>query len=445
VERSRRLRAWWRRARTVSAFLAAATLLPGPVHAFDLKLWPLIDYHSDTDGHRELNLLGPLLSYRSGDEDTEFTLRPLFSYTHSSHRSQHQLSVLYPLFVSRWGAALNDFRLFGLITYTIETAPQPEEWDRRFTIFPFVFYRYSHVRGARLSVLPFYADVDDIFGYQRFQMFLFPLYLRLEEALETHTWLPFPFVSWAGGKLGQGFRIWPLYGWNQDGETERYRYILWPFYISREIHFTRPEREQQLVLFPFYFSIDSPTTRSRAYGLLTHTIDRKAGTEAWGFPWPLWLAQYDLTSHKRTSLRLAPFYGDSQFANLHSRFLLWPLYRWRTQETDDYVYSRSDVLWVVYRNIDEEQPQTRHRRHVRALFPLFREVADDDHEHMGTLALLDALFPRNPDIERLYVPLWNVYSRERDADLPSRWSVLWDLVSSDGKQVRYPVYLDFSR
>jgi hypothetical protein len=427
----------------VAVFLALL-LIAGAARALDVKLWPLLDYHSDAEGQRALALLGPLVSYRSAGEQTEFTLRPLFSYTHSARTSQHQLSVLYPLFVSRWGAALNDYRLFGLITYTIENAPQPEEWDRRFTIFPFVFYRYSHLRGARLSVLPFYADVDDFFGYQRVQMFLFPVYLRLEEALETHTWLPFPFVSWSGGKLGRGYRIWPLYGWNQDGETERYRYVLWPFYISREIHFTRPEREQQLVMFPFYFSIDSPTMRSRAYGFFTHTIDRKAGTEAWGFPWPLWLAQYDLARRKRTSLRLAPFYGDSQFGDLRSRFLLWPLYRWRTQETDDYRYSRSDLIWILYRNIDEVQTQTRHRRHVRALFPLFRVVADDDHEHMGTLALLDALFPRNPDIQRLYAPLWQLYTRERDAELAPRWSMLWDLISSDGRQVRYPVYLDFT-
>ena len=72
-------------------------------------------------------------------------------------------------------------------------------------------------------------------------------------------------------------------------------------------------------------------------------------------------------THKRTSLRLAPFYGDSQFGDLHSHFVLWPLYRWRTQDLDDYQYRRSDVFWVIYRDIDEAQPQSRHRRHVRTL------------------------------------------------------------------------------
>lgn len=386
-----------------------------------------------------------MFTYATSEGSAQVTLRPLFSYVYGPRVSQNHLAVLYPLFVSHWEPALTDYRLFGLITYTTEKELHPEESDRRFTIFPFVFYRHSPLRGGQLSVLPFYADVDDFFGYQRIQMLLFPLYLRLEEALTTRTWLPFPFVSWSGGTLGRGYRIWPLYGWNQDGEAARYTYVLWPFYVAREMHFTRPEREQQLVMFPFYSRTDSPTTRSRSYGFFTHTIDRKAGTETWGFPWPLWLAQHEVATGKRTSLRLAPFYGNSHFGELHSQFVMWPLYRWRTQDLEDYRYTRSDVFWLIYRDIDEAQPQTRHRRRARTLFPLFRSVADDDHEESGTLALLDALFPRNPDIQRLYAPLWQLYSRERDADRPPRWSMLWDLVSSDGTQVRYPVYLDLSR
>lgn len=425
--------------------IAVLTLLlsAAPARALDIKLWPLIDYHSDATGQRSLHLLGPVFAYESSETTQQVTLRPLLSLTRGP-RSHSQLLLLYPLFVARWQPELTDYRLFGLITYTVQAERQPDEWDSRFTIFPFIFYRYSHLRGARLSVLPFYADVDDFFGYQRVQMFLFPLYFRLEEALTTHTWLPFPFVSWAGGTLGRGYRIWPLYGWDQQGETERYRYILWPFYISHELHFTRPEREARLVSFPFYSSIDSPAVHSRSYGFFTHAIDTKAGTETWGFPWPLWLTQYDFKTRRRTSLRLAPFYGDSQFGDLHSRFVMWPLYRWRRQDLDEYQYTRSDVFWILFRNIDEVQPQTQHRRHVRALFPVFRSVADDDHHEKGTLALLDALFPRNPGIQELYAPLWQLYTLQGDAEAAPRWSLLWDLVSSDGMQVRYPVYLDLA-
>src|SRR5208337_5686538 len=46
-----------------------------PARALDLKLWPLLDYHSDASGRRSVHLLGPLLSYETGDESTELTLR----------------------------------------------------------------------------------------------------------------------------------------------------------------------------------------------------------------------------------------------------------------------------------------------------------------------------------------------------------------------------------
>jgi len=52
--------------------------------ALDLKLWPLIDYHSAASGERWVHLLGPLFSYTSGPEGDELTLRPLFSFKRST-------------------------------------------------------------------------------------------------------------------------------------------------------------------------------------------------------------------------------------------------------------------------------------------------------------------------------------------------------------------------
>jgi hypothetical protein len=438
--------------------LLASCLLSTSAEALDIKLWPLIDYHSEPSG-RALHLLGPLFSYESGPEREQWTLRPLFSFTRAHERecrrerghqaSQNQFALLYPLFVARWEADLADYRLFGLIRYWTQPAEQDQDWDSRFTVFPFFFYRHSRTRGTTLSVLPFYADVHDFFGYRRVTMIAFPLYLRLEEPLVHRTWLPFPFVSWAGGPLGRGWRVFPLYGWDEEGDSERFRYVLWPFYIAHERHFARPERERRLVLFPFYASIDSAATQSRSFigPFFTHTIDRKAGTDTWGFPWPLWLSQRRLDTGERTTLRIAPFYEDALTGDLHSHFIMWPAYRWETQEvegTEPYRHTRSDAFLVVYRSIDEEQPARGHHRHLQTLFPLFRASGADRHEEWSTPALFDALLPRNPTIGDVYAPLWRLYTQRTDGDGPRHWSLLWDLISSDGTQVRYPVHLDFS-
>jgi len=423
---------------------ALLCLFAFPARGLDLKLWPLLDYHSDAAGQRSVHLLGPLLSYETAGESTELILRPLFSYKRGPERAGSELAVLYPIWISRWGAEETKHSLLSLITYRAQPARRPDQWDRRFTIFPLVFYRYSHLLGSQLSVLPFYADVDDFLGYKHVQMIMFPFYLRLQQPLVERTWMPFPFYSRTGGVLGRGYRIWPFYGWDQVGEQTRFRYVMWPFYIAYESHFTLPERERRVVSIPFFARTDSPTLRSRSYGMFfTHTVDRNAHTDTWGFPWPLWMSQRDLNTGERTSLRIAPFYGHSHLGNVHRRFVMWPVWRWKTQEEGAYRYSRSDVLLVLERNIHEVQLDQNHEGRLRTLFPLYRDQAADQDSEFATLAVLDAIYPRNAVIKRLYGPLWQLYTREQHSEQAPRWSLLWDLISSDGKQLRYPVYWDF--
>ncbi len=414
--------------------------------ALDIKLWPLIDYRRDSSGQRRLDLLGPLFSYTSGPDAAQLVVRPLFAFTRG-RASERRLSILYPLFVSRWGPEDREYRLLELVSYRTGQPRQPDQSDRRFTIFPIVFYRHSRALGTQLSVLPFYADLRDFLGYERVQMVLFPLYLRLQKPLVERTWMPFPFVSWSGGTLGRGVRVFPFYGWDQEGESERSEYVMWPFYVSRERHFTRADRERHLILYPFYSSIDSPTQQSRSYAFpfflpfLSHTIDRTQRRETWGYPWPAWLTQRNLDTGERTALRLAPFYEDTHFGDRHAHFILWPAYRWSTQESDSYRYDRSDSFWVLYRNTEEVQPGYHRHRRLHTLFPLYRASEEDADTECSTPALLDALMPSNATIQQLYAPLWQLYSAQREDDGPRRWTLLWGLISSDGTGVRYPVHL----
>jgi hypothetical protein len=431
----------------VAGAAALVLILAVSVQASELKLWPLLHYRSAPSGQRQLSLLGPLFTYESGPERREITLRPLFSFTRGPRVDERQLSVLYPLWISRWDAEEASHSLLVLVKYRSEAAPRADQWDRSFTIFPLVFYRHSRTLGTWLSVLPFYANVRDFLGYERIQMVLFPFYLRLQQPLVERTWMPFPFYGRTRGTLGRGFRVWPFYGWEQVGEESRFEYVMWPFYIVQERHFARPERERRLVVAPFYTRTESSTQESRSYlgPFFTHTIDRARHTDTWGFPWPLWVTQRDTHTGERISFRLTPFYENTRAGDVRRRFVLWPTYRWLTQDTDSYHYRRNDVMLVLYRHITESQPQYHHTRQLRTLFPLYRAQNEDDDEESSSLALLDALYPRNQTIQRLYAPLWQVYTRRQHGDQPPHWSVLWDLISSDVGQIRYPVYLDLGR
>jgi len=119
-----------------------------PTRALDLKLWPLLDYHGDASGRRSVRLLGPLLNYEREGESIELTVRPLFSYKRGPEKAGSELAILYPIWISRWTTEEMKHSLLGLITYGSQPSRRPDQWDRRFTIFPLVFYRYSSCRSC---------------------------------------------------------------------------------------------------------------------------------------------------------------------------------------------------------------------------------------------------------------------------------------------------------
>jgi hypothetical protein len=149
--------------------------------------------------------------------------------------------------------------------------------------------------------------------------------------------------------------------------------------------------------------------------------------------------QSRLGSGERLTLRLAPFYQDRHQGSLRSRFYLWPAYRTRLVEDEEHSWARRDFLLVVGRYSEEVQFSPRSSRALSTLFPIWR-ISENDGAIRGSLpAILDSLFPHNPTIRSLYAPLCQLYDFESDGDGTPRWSLLWDLVSSDGITIRYPV------
>ena len=171
-----------------------------------MKLWPLFRYAS-SGAQDELHwtALGPFVEFTHTAETRDLYVRPLL-HLHQQRGATpgDRADILYPLAASRWDPDHESFR-FLLFTYRRTPEPgtahapgaplPPAEWPSRFTLFPFIFYRQSPERGVRLSVLPFYFDLDDILGYDRVTAVMFPAYLRLEEPRVVRRFYAFPFVS----------------------------------------------------------------------------------------------------------------------------------------------------------------------------------------------------------------------------------------------------------
>ncbi len=423
-------------------FLGALLVLAaaGSAAGFELKLWPLVHVVSRGSETR-LTLLGPLLEWRADTEGSSFTLRPIFRRTHSTASGKTEGSFLYP-FVS-WDSSEQDFfvRFFGLGRYARSGA------TRELTIFPLIFFRQSAEDGTSLSILPLYANVRGFFGFQRIRMFLFPLYLKLEEPLYERTWLPFPFYSWVGGRSGEGVRVWPLYGRTRLGLDSDTRYVLWPFYIRQTLHPGRADQTTTRLSWPLFSAIDGPTLQSRSYAFLllvlplyTHTIDSKNDTETYGFPWPVEVYQVDRKTGRRISLRLAPFYQDSELPATRSTFLLWPFYRHKTGRGDASDYERTDSFLVIYR--DQSEGEGKDRLETDVLVPLWISRGRPGRGSAQALTLLDGISPKNETLAELYAPLYRLYGSERDGESTRRDLLLRMWEWGDGK-LRPPWYLSF--
>lgn len=434
-----------RAARALGLAAALALLLAARSEAFELRAWPLGEIER-TASSTHTRLLGPLVEWQRSAQRRSLAIRPLLTYDDDPAQRVSRGSFLYPL--ASWTRSPDgtSVRFLGLGSYVSRASPPHDRpYGRELTIFPFVFYR-SGESGTSFSLVPLYANVENVLGYRRLRMVLFPLYLRLEEPMWRRTWLPFPFFSRVGGPAGEGTRVWPIYGHTRLGSQYESSYLGWPFSIRAVAHPGHPDQATTRIAWPFFSAVDSPSVQSRSYAFLplvvlplyTHTIDRTTNSEITGFPWPVWMTQDDLTSGERRSTRYTPIYERRVTGTMTSIFYAWPFYRRREGRGDDAGYRRTDVLFVLYRDQIEGEGDRREQTRVLLPFWIARDGRDDGDAQ--ALALLDGVFPKNETLRTSWAPLYRLYGSERHGD-ETRHDLLWRFVVWGGGKLRPPWYL----
>jgi hypothetical protein len=418
-----------------------------------VKLWPFFRWADDGTQLR-WSALGPLVEFTRTPERRDLRIRPLlWLEQRRGPIPDDRADILYPLASSRWEEGYQSFRL---LLFTYRSAPEPgtphppgappppATWPSRFTLFPFVFYRHHPERGTRLSVLPFYLDLDDFLGYEHVQAVLFPAYLRLDEPRVERRFYAFPFVSTLGGADGHGVRVWPFYGTKEITGRERTRYVLWPFHIRSARLVPGYGWEEQRINFPIFSAIDGPVRSSRAWGLFarTRTVDRRLGTEAIGAPWPLVFRERRLGDEEWRTWRLAPIYGRSDRDGISSRFWAWPAYRTKSQDADDFHYRRSDVMGVVWRRQTLRSDASGRREDLLTVLGALRSEWQDGRRSGQSPALLDSVLPKNRGVAALWAPLWGVFRWDTGPEGERDWSLLWGLVARERGRLRGPWHVD---
>jgi hypothetical protein len=435
--------------------LVVALVLPPPAAGLDVKLWPFFRYARDERlGVTRWTALGPLIEFKRTPEFRELYVRPLLHLV-QRRGAQHddRAEILYPIAASRWR---EDHQSFRFLLYTYRKTPPadaphapgeppaPEQWRTRSSLFPFFFFRRDPERGAQLSVLPFYLDLDDVLGYERVTAVMFPAYLRLREPRVERRYYGFPFVSTVGGPDGDGVRVWPFCGDTEVAGRERSRYVLWPFHIRTERLVPGYGWEARRINFPVFGAIDGAGRTTRTWGVLayTHTVDERRGLEATGSPWPLVVRQRRLGEDAYGVWRAFPVYGRSDVGGVSSRFYAWPSYRRRTQAVDDFHYERRDVGLVLWRRQALDSELTGRHERLLTLFPGLRREQEEGRYFGQVPALADSLMPKNRGVLAMWAPLYGLFRWDTRPDGTRDWNAVWGLVAREEGRLLGPWRLE---
>src|SRR5262249_43564172 len=187
---------------------------------------------------------------------------------------------------------------------------------------------------------------------------------------------------------------------------------------------------------PFFAGIDGAGREVRAYGLFAyiHTMDTRHGIESTGAPWPFVVRERLLGDTEYRVWRVFPFYGRSDVGGVSSRFYLWPAYRRKTQDVEDFHYRRDDAGVVVWRRQPRANERWGPRDHPLPLPGGLRGEQNDTRRFGQTPALIDSLLPKNVGVLTLWAPLYGFFRWDTRPDGQEDWSLLWGLAArEDGR------------
>lgn len=404
----------------------------------DFSLGPLLNIQrNEEEGYREINALGPFITYKKSDKTSEFGLRPLFYRVKNEERDLKELDFLYPFatYDKRDGDWRSQFLFYIFSFESNETEKDFQE--KEFTLFPFVFSKAAKEEGnSYFALFPIYGRMKDKFLKDEINFFLFPLFLQTKRDGGVNNSYLWPFFGRYTGNQ-EGFRFWPFYGYRKVGTTPDEvaggggaplldeKFALWPVYVSKERVFYG-ERMKYFSIFPFYSDFDSPQLQQNTYlwPLFSHLEDSRKGIERWDTPWPF----VNFTRGSKREDRVFPFYAKEVDGEDRQGFFLWPFYRYNAITLADHRRTRNTVLFYLYSDINEK-PTVEGGRSGRRIdvWPFFSYKRDrEGNRSFHTLSLLEPFLSGNEGIERNYSPFWRLYEWKKDKDGKTVSSFLWN-------------------
>ncbi|MBL8724718.1 MAG: hypothetical protein JNK49_11765 [Planctomycetes bacterium] len=337
----------------------------------ELNLAPVWFHRLDTEGKLlECDALWPIVHYeRTAAGGSDLRIRPLYRRVTEplpdaadrpaadrpspppspNEAVEHQF--LWPFGRGRSDGEESHHRLWPLWSWrsrSNEAGLRDVDW---YLLFPLVWGGSGGGDGRGgptenyFGIFPFYADLPDFLTYRRFTAVLFPLYLRLEKQVGSHThrhtMFLWPLVGTSACEGGHSrWHFYPFYGHDvQPGRHDR-RFALWPFFAWGTENLAEPNsRDLDDLVHSYWFWPFCGWRTGRTVGGWTalwpffqHTWKQDHFNSLSLF-WPFVRYYWNRAEDNVTQRWFWPLVGQVQSDDQRAWSFAWPLVWWR--EFDD--------------------------------------------------------------------------------------------------------------
>jgi hypothetical protein len=428
---------------SLTNFAAEREIIAGPA-------WS--DYRLTLESGRREEAVGPLFSAQQGVSEWQWGLAPVLSFKRTEDADWSELEFFYPLFTWRRFGTESRFQFLQLLSLS-GGATQEGPNTRVFTLFPVYFQRRSDDASLNYTaVFPLWGHLENRMFHDDIKFVLFPLYSETRKKdVVTDNYL-YPFFHLRSGGNVTGWQFWPVIGAEQKmpaaatnslGEVEMaggysHFFAAWPFFFKDLTGLGTTNREERLVVPPFYSRLRSPLRDETCYGWpfgYWRTDDRGGKYHEQDFLWPL----VEVARGEKTVTRVFPFFSRGATSGLEDDYYAWPLYKYLRTETPGLARERTRILFFLYSDIREENRENGGKLRRVDFWPFFTYSRDmDQKERVQAMSLLEPFFPGNHSIEREYSQLWSLWRAEKDGKTgAASQSLLWNLYRHEsGPQTR---------
>lgn len=410
-----------------------ATLNPGPRRE---NFAPLFIYSEDEErGGKGIDILGPFFTYRRDSEEKDVAFRPLF-YS-KTKPAQYRLDYLYPM--GKYERTDRRVESYFRLIYSTDRDLEKEKPEKKERGFLLAFWGETEKGEPYGGFFPLYGSLKNRFGRDEMNFFLWPIYSDSREGdNKTYTFL-WPFFSYSEGTGREGFKFWPLGGYDRKENDYQKTFFLWPFFHFEKRYLYTDDPTEINMVFPLYVSQTSSrrVQRSVLWPFFTHVRDDDDHYTQWDFPWPL--VQWGKGDEKEI-FRIFPVYGRKYWETYERGYILWPIY-WYVHDKGDHYRRTLDRYLLLSKNetkIWEKEGKQERRLRVWPFFYWRQETDGSEYLYWPCLIPVDY-----EGYERNWVPLLSLYEYRRNPQGASESKFFWGVYVHRQNQVRDLYELSF--